>query len=84
MNNTNYNHKQNMVLVTKPWLICDLNNYNNHVFFVLFVVKLWLIFVRGFQVFIKVGYIYLLVVSNFAEGIQLEIYQNKSHLLVKH
>ncbi len=32
MNNTNYNHKQNMVLVTKPWLICDLNNYNNHVF----------------------------------------------------
>ncbi len=21
-----------MVLVTKPWLICDLNNYNNHVF----------------------------------------------------
>ncbi len=72
-----------MVLVTKPWLICDLNNYNNHVFCFIRS-KTMLIFVRGFQVFIKVGYIYLLVVSNFAEGILLEIYQNKSYLLVKH
>ncbi len=72
-----------MVLVTKPLLICDLNNYNNHVFCFIHS-KTMLIFVRGFQVFIKVGKFYLLVVSNFAEGILLEIYQNKSHLLVKH